>query len=496
MTLPNRLGESHQDTGAGYPLGCPTADPASALVESLSSCLRSLVDGRARGRPTLLLLWARKLGPQAFAEAVVRAVIPILTLGLPCASYADEIMSSLAETESDVEDLLPPARATLGWSALLALLKAAEDCEATSSTPPIRLRLRTRYRRAQRRDRYYLEVDQVWLENLWRNGHRDLLTPTGIHVIRQDDPPGLGAPEATGDYCVYETARTLVESTTWRVRSDVLTAVTALDEESASLTKRDRAAIVTAQALHGREFRFRATLDFRGEIHLGSSALSPQGSDLMRALIQFSEGKPLGRGGIRHLALHGHRMFVGSYADADWKAALAWARHNQDRILATASDPKGTRWWRGAARPWECLAWCLEWARALAADKMERYVSAMPILVPHDDAKHMMDASGILPKSTAAVAPAVRVHPVHPASVLRDLLAKLEAGAVGGDEMAARWRRLCDAPGVAEATGLAVSRTLRGFGRWHAASRLPSKTCLTMPRPPACSPHPLSTRCA
>lgn len=129
---------------------------------------------------------------------------------------------------------------------------------------------------------------------------------------------------------------------------------------------------------------FAYNLDFRGRIYPICSFLSPQGADLSKALLRFSEGKPLGLDGARWLALHGAncldktpegaKMSSWSLDDRiDWIDA-----HTQD-IIGVAMNPLEETWWAECAeKPLQFYAFCCEWA-ALNIGGEEGFVSYLPI---------------------------------------------------------------------------------------------------------------------
>lgn len=135
----------------------------------------------------------------------------------------------------------------------------------------------------------------------------------------------------------------------------------------------------------GAEYRDEPTLyfphqlDFRGRFYALPQRLQPQGSDRAKALLHFATGKPVGRAGLRWLAIHGANAFGFDKASLDAREDWAWT-HTQDVSLC-ASDPFTWRWWTQADSPWCFLAWCFEWAAAQGggSDQGEGFVSRLPI---------------------------------------------------------------------------------------------------------------------
>lgn len=103
-------------------------------------------------------------------------------------------------------------------------------------------------------------------------------------------------------------------------------------------------------------------LDFRGRIY-AAPMLNPQGPDWMKALLQFSEGKPLDDESAPFLAIH--LANTGAFNKID-KAPLEdrvqWVYDNQEAIIACAENPFDNRWWTEADSPYCFLAACREWA--------------------------------------------------------------------------------------------------------------------------------------
>lgn len=104
---------------------------------------------------------------------------------------------------------------------------------------------------------------------------------------------------------------------------------------------------------------FPHNLDFRGRAYPIPEVLHPQGSDPVKALLRFAEGKRLGRDGARWLAIHGANTFGIDKVSFDER--VAWVEENHDRIGRCAVDPLGDLWWTEADKPWCFLAFCLEW---------------------------------------------------------------------------------------------------------------------------------------
>lgn len=126
---------------------------------------------------------------------------------------------------------------------------------------------------------------------------------------------------------------------------------------------------------------FPYNLDFRGRMY-ACCPFNPQGPDMMKGLLRFSEGKPLGEDGSIWLAIH-----LANCADAktpDGKTSklpleerVMWVYAHEDAILACAADPVGNLWWADMDQPISFLAACREWAGWVAEG--ENFVSHLPI---------------------------------------------------------------------------------------------------------------------
>jgi DNA-directed RNA polymerase len=138
-----------------------------------------------------------------------------------------------------------------------------------------------------------------------------------------------------------------------------------------------------------RHFYFPYQLDYRGRAYSMVSTLSPQGDDRARALLEFSDGKPLGEDGEFWLAVH----VANSYGLDKWTFSerVNWVReqeHNIRRLAAldsldgksaddflAALSVEGLEFWKVAKKPWSFLAACFEWADHL----LHGFVSRLPV---------------------------------------------------------------------------------------------------------------------
>lgn len=124
------------------------------------------------------------------------------------------------------------------------------------------------------------------------------------------------------------------------------------------------------------QFWFVYQCDFRGRMYAATAGFNPQGSDTSKALLEFSNGKPLGKDGLYWLMVHGANCFGYDKDTFDGRVQFIKDKHNE--IVAVAEDPLNNRSvWADADTPWQFLAFCLEYANAVRDP--ENFVSHLPI---------------------------------------------------------------------------------------------------------------------
>lgn len=128
----------------------------------------------------------------------------------------------------------------------------------------------------------------------------------------------------------------------------------------------------------GETFYFPHNLDFRGRAYPIPPNLSHIGDDLSRGLLEFGQGRPLGKRGLRWL-----RIQIANTAGFD-KASFddreAFAIERMAEVEDSADHPlDGRQWWLKADDPWQCLATCIDLTAAIRSGDPESYVSYLPI---------------------------------------------------------------------------------------------------------------------
>ncbi|MHA6907386.1 DNA-directed RNA polymerase [Ralstonia pseudosolanacearum] len=103
--------------------------------------------------------------------------------------------------------------------------------------------------------------------------------------------------------------------------------------------------------------------DFRGRLYAMTTGVSPQGSDLQKALLRFADGKPLADvEAVRWFKINGANRF--GIDKVTFEERLAWVDTRDAWIIEIADDPVSNReHWEQADSPFQFLAWCIEYAQ-------------------------------------------------------------------------------------------------------------------------------------
>ena len=118
-------------------------------------------------------------------------------------------------------------------------------------------------------------------------------------------------------------------------------------------------------------------MDFRGRMYPIPALLQPQGSDLAKGLLRFSEGKKIygNDRAIQWFKIHGANLW--GYDKCSYKERASWAEQNLETIKGYVDNPTENRGWAEADKPFQFLAWCMEYVLYNASPTS--FVTRLPI---------------------------------------------------------------------------------------------------------------------
>lgn len=101
--------------------------------------------------------------------------------------------------------------------------------------------------------------------------------------------------------------------------------------------------------------------DFRGRLYAQTTGVSPQGSDMQKALLRFANGKPLDSlEAERWFCINGANKW--GYDKDSLDGRVQWVKEHHQQIMDFAADHVSNSGWRDADTPLQFLAWCFEYA--------------------------------------------------------------------------------------------------------------------------------------
>ncbi|KAG5225893.1 DNA-directed RNA polymerase [Salix suchowensis] len=99
-------------------------------------------------------------------------------------------------------------------------------------------------------------------------------------------------------------------------------------------------------------FYYPHNLDFRGRAYPMHPHLTHLSSDLCRGVLEFEEGRPLGKSGLRWLKIHLANLYSGGVEKLSHDGRLAFVENHLSEIFDSAKNPvNGKRWWLKAEDP-------------------------------------------------------------------------------------------------------------------------------------------------
>ncbi|KAL1218508.1 DNA-directed RNA polymerase 1 [Cardamine amara subsp. amara] len=127
-------------------------------------------------------------------------------------------------------------------------------------------------------------------------------------------------------------------------------------------------------------FYYPHNVDFRGRAYPMHPYLNHLGSDLCRGILEFCEGKPLGKSGLRWLKIHIANLYAGGVDKLAYEDRVAFTESHLEDIFDSSDRPlEGKRWWLNAEDPFQCLAACVNLSEALRNPFPEAAISHIPI---------------------------------------------------------------------------------------------------------------------
>lgn len=137
-------------------------------------------------------------------------------------------------------------------------------------------------------------------------------------------------------------------------------------ENNRRIGKRLRVEMTMAQAIKFAEYPeiyFPHNLDFRGRVY-PVTHLSPQGDDMMKGLLEFAKGVPVGDTGGKWLAIHLANTY--GHDKLPFHERLKWVYDNEEMFRTIAANPGDhVDVWGQTDSPVCFLAACLEWVKYL-----------------------------------------------------------------------------------------------------------------------------------
>ncbi|GFU85189.1 DNA-directed RNA polymerase, mitochondrial [Trichonephila clavipes] len=134
-----------------------------------------------------------------------------------------------------------------------------------------------------------------------------------------------------------------------------------------------------ANHFRNKVFWFPHNLDFRGRTYPTPPHFNHLGNDLVRSILLFAEGQPLGKNGLDWLKIQLINL-TGFKKRDPHSERLKFANEMIPEILDSADRPfEGNQWWKTSDKPWQTLACCKELANVLRHPNPEEYVSHFPV---------------------------------------------------------------------------------------------------------------------
>ncbi|KAJ0744625.1 putative DNA-directed RNA polymerase [Helianthus annuus] len=127
-------------------------------------------------------------------------------------------------------------------------------------------------------------------------------------------------------------------------------------------------------------FYYPHNLDFRGRAYPMHPHLNHLSSDLCRGILEFAEGRPLGKSGLRWLRIHLANLYGSGVEKLSYDGRLQFVEDHINDIIDSADNPLGgNRWWLTAEDPFQCLAACINLSETLKSSSPHTVISHLPV---------------------------------------------------------------------------------------------------------------------
>lgn len=148
-------------------------------------------------------------------------------------------------------------------------------------------------------------------------------------------------------------------------------------QDKARVSRRLSLEFALSQANKFAQFKaiwFPMNMDWRGRVY-AVPMFNPQGNDMIKGMLTFAKGKPIGEDGMYWLKIHGANC--AGVDKVPFPERIDFIESNHAKILACADAPLDNLWWADQDSPFCFLAFCFEYAGAFRHGKS--YVSSLPL---------------------------------------------------------------------------------------------------------------------
>lgn len=119
--------------------------------------------------------------------------------------------------------------------------------------------------------------------------------------------------------------------------------------------------------------------DFRGRVYPVPPHLNHMGPDPNRGMLEFTEGRRIGKGGLRWLKIHLANKFGKDKLPLNEREA--YAESIMEMVHRIADDPKNNMDWLQADSPWQALACIFDLSAAMRLENPEDHISHLHVHV-------------------------------------------------------------------------------------------------------------------